>query len=139
MSCNPFYNGRDYNPIISIDGVALPVSPSFPFEWEEEDLSNAKAGRTEDGVMHKNRIGKIRRCGLSFKNLPLQTMQKILAMFSPEYITVTYINPATDPYYGYRMTEVFYVGTRKVSVYSARLNICADLTFNIISRDPNDK
>ena len=138
MSYNPFYNGRDYNPIISIDGVALPVSPSS-FDWEEEDLSNAEAGRTEDGVMHKNRIGSIRRCGLSFKNLPLQTMQKILAMFSPEYITVTYISPATDPYYGYRMTEVFYVGTRKVSVYSARLNICADLTFNIISRDPNDK
>lgn len=139
MSNNPFYNGRDYNPIISVDGVALPVSPSFPFEWEEEDLSNAKAGRTEDGVMHKNRIGSVRRCGLSFKNLPLQTTQKILAMFSPEYITVTYINPAIDPYHGYRMTEVFYVGMRKVSVYSARLNICADLTFNIISRNPDNK
>jgi len=138
MSNNPFYNGRDYNPIISVDGVALPVSPSS-YEWEEEDLSNAEAGRTEDGVMHKNRIGTISRCSLNFKNIPLQTAHRIIAMFSPEYIRVVYVNPAVDPYFGYHMNEVFYVGNRKVSVYSARLNVCADLSFNIISRDPDDR
>ena len=135
MSNNPFWNGTDYNPIISVDGVALPVCPSL-FQWEEEDLSNSEAGRSEDGRMHKNRIGSIRGGKLEWQNLPLQIMHKLLKMFSPEYVTITYIDPATDPFYGYRRTEVFYVGNRTLSVKNARLNICEKLSFNIISRDP---
>lgn len=135
MSNNPFWNGTDYNPILSVDGRALPKSPSL-FQWEEEDLSNAEAGRSEDGRMHKNRIGTIRGIKLEWQNLPLQTMQKIIRMFSPEYFTVVYIDVATDPYYGYRRREVFYVGNRSLSVKNARLNICDKLSFNLISRDP---
>lgn len=136
MSNNPFWNGTDYNPIISVDGVALPVCPSL-FQWEEEDLSNSEAGRSEDGRMHKNRIGTIRGIKLEWQNLPLQKMQKILSMFRPEYFTVVYIDVATDPYYGYRRQEVFYVGNRTLSVKNARLNICDKLSFNLISRDPS--
>lgn len=135
---NPFFNGTDYNPIISVDGVALPQCPSS-FQWEQEDLSNAEAGRSEDGVMHKNRIGTIRGIKLEWKSLPVQMMNKILKMFAPEYITVVYIDPATDPYYGYRRKEVFYVGNRSLSVYNARLNICEKLSFNLISRDPDSR
>ena len=133
---NPFYNGTDYNPIISVDGVALPKCPSS-FQWEQEDLSNSEAGRSEDGVMHKNRIGTIRGVKLEWQNLPIQTMQKIIKMFSPEYIRVVYIDPAVDPYYGYRREEIFYVGNRNVTVKNARLNICEKLSFNLISRYPD--
>ena len=58
MSYNPFNNGRDFNPIISVDGSRLVKCPTS-YEWEKEDLSNATAGRSEDGVMHKNRIGSV--------------------------------------------------------------------------------
>lgn len=138
MSNNPFWNGTEYNPIISVNGVALPVCPSS-FQWEEEDLSNSEAGRSEDGVMHKNRIGTIRGIKLEWQNLPLQMMQKILKMFSPEYFTVVYIDVATDPYYGYRRSEEFYVGNRTLSLKSARLNICEKLSFNLISRVPDSR
>ena len=136
MSYNPFWNGTDYNPIISVDGVALPKCPSA-FSWEEEDLSNSEAGRSEDGVMHKNRIGMIRGVKLEWQHIPVQTAQKILRMFSPEYVTVVYIDPAVDSYYGYRREEVFYVGNRTVSLKNARLNLCEKLSFNLISQYPD--
>ena len=133
---NPFWNGRDYNPIISVDGVALPHCPSS-FDWEEEDLSNAQAGRTEDGGMDKNRIGTIASLKLEWQNLPLQTMERILRMFAPEYIYVVYIGPSVDPYYGYRRAETFYVGNRSMKVHNGKLNICEKLSFNLISRYPH--
>lgn len=138
MKYNPFYNGKDYNPIISVDGVALPKTPSA-FSWTEEDLSNAEAGRSEDGVMHKNRIGMIRGVQLEWRNLPLETMQRIIRMFTPEYVTVVYIDPAVDSSYGYRRSEVFYVGNRNLTVKNAALNICEKLSFNLIGRYPDTR
>lgn len=135
---NPFWNGADFNPIISVDGVLLPVTPSS-FSWNQEDLSNASAGRSEDGVMHKNRIGMIRSAQLEWRNLPIETMQTIINMFSPEYIMVVYIDPATGEGYNYRRREVFYVGNRSVTVKNAALNICEKLSFNIITRNPSSR
>lgn len=137
---NPFEHSGSFNPIVTVGGTALPVSPSS-FSWEEEDLSNSEAGRSEDGAMHKNRIGTITRIGLEFQNLPLETMYSILNMFSPEYITVVYIDPATrsgsSPNYNYQKSDTFYVGNRNLTVKSARLNICEKLSFNIISQVPH--
>ena len=130
---NPFWNGRDYNPIISVDGVALPVTPSA-FSWTQEDLSNAAAGRSEDCVVHKNRMGMTSSAQLGFSNLPIETMQTLINMFSPEYISVVYIDPATSSAYNYRRTDIFYVGNRSLTVKSAALNICEKLSFNIITR-----
>ena len=135
---NPFWNGTDFNPIISVDGVSLPVTPSS-FSWNQEDLSNASAGRSEDGVMHKNRIGMIRSAQLEWQNLPIETMQTIINMFSPEYIMVVYIDPATGLGHNYRRREVFYVGNRSVTVKNAALNICEKLSFNIITRNPSSR
>lgn len=135
---NPFWNGRDYNPIISVDGVALPVTPSA-FSWTQEDLSNAAAGRSEDGVMHKNRIGMIRGAQLEWRNLPIETMRTLINMFSPEYISVVYIDPATSSAYNYRRTDIFYVGNRSLTVKNAALNICEKLSFNIITRNPSSR
>ncbi|MBQ3265200.1 MAG: hypothetical protein IJH07_05430 [Ruminococcus sp.] len=129
---NPFWNGTDYNPIISVDGVALPICPSA-FEWEEEDLSDANAGRSEDYKMHKNRGGPIRRLSLEWQHIPIQTAQRIMSMFHPEYVTVLFVDPDTDPNYGYRREESFYVGNRKLSMKNTRLNICSKLSFNLVS------
>ena len=131
---NPFESSAGFNPIVWVDGVHLPVAPSS-CSWEQEDLSNAEAGRTEDGAMHKNRIGTITRIGLEFQNLPLETMYEIIHIFSPEYIWVTYIDPAKGGA-SYERNEWFYVGNRNMVIHNARLNICEKLSFNIISRYP---
>lgn len=131
---NPFESSAGFNPIVWVDGSHLPVTPSS-CSWEQEDLSNAEAGRTEDGAMHKNRIGTITRIGLEFQNLPLETMYEIINIFSPEYIWVTYIDPAKGGA-SYERNEWFYVGNRNMVIHNARLNICEKLSFNIISRYP---
>ena len=46
----------DYNPIKSVDGYSVKAPSSY--QWDMEDLSDSSAGRTEDCVMHKNRIGQ---------------------------------------------------------------------------------
>lgn len=134
---NPFSSSAGFNPIVWVDGVHLPVSPSS-FTWEQEDLSNAEAGRSEDGAMHKNRIGTVVRMGLEFQNLPLETMYELINIFSPEYIWVTYIDPASRTGSGdsanYEHNAWFYVGNRNLVVHNANLNICEKLSFNIISR-----
>lgn len=130
---NPFWNGTDFNPIISVDGVALPECPS-KYSWELEDLSDANAGRTEDYAMHKNRGAQIRGLKLEWNNLPLQTMQRILKMFNPEYVDVLYIDPLTDAYFGYRRSDIFYTGNRQLAVYNASLNICEKLAFNLVTQ-----
>ena len=48
---------NNYNPIRSVNGVAV-KSPST-YKWKLEDLSASDAGRTEDTVMDKKRIGQV--------------------------------------------------------------------------------
>ena len=48
----------DLNPIRSVDGKAIVKSPSS-YLWKLEDVSAADAGRTEDTVMHKKRVGQL--------------------------------------------------------------------------------
>lgn len=136
MSYNPFNNGRDFNPIISVDGSRLVKCPTS-YEWEKEDLSNATAGRSEDGVMHKNRIGFIRGLKLKWSYLTTEEMQSIMSAFSPEYVTVVFIDPITDPYFGYRRQEVFYTGNMTAAAYNGTKNLWTNLSFNLISRDPS--
>lgn len=133
---NPFWNGRDYNPIISVNGVSLPVCPSS-CGWDLEDLSDADAGRSEDGWMHKNRIGQIRRLSPEWRNIPIEQAQRILKMFNPEYVTILFIDPLTDPYYGYRREEIFYTGNRSAALYNAAKNIFEKVSFNLISQIPD--
>ena len=42
---------NNYNPIRSVNGVA--VKPPSVYKWKLEDLSASDAGRTEDTVMDK--------------------------------------------------------------------------------------
>lgn len=132
---NPFWNGTNFNPIISVDGAALIKCPTL-YEWEKEDLSNAEAGRSENGKMHKNRIGVIRGLKLQWKYLTTSEMQSIMSAFAPEYVTVTYVDPLTDPYFDHHRTEVFYTGSMTAAAYNGTKNLWTNLSFNLISRDP---
>lgn len=49
----------ELNPIRSVDGKSIVRSPSS-YLWKLEDVSAADAGRTEDTVMHKKRVGQLR-------------------------------------------------------------------------------
>lgn len=116
------------NPIRSVGGVAVPAPSKY--DWKESDVSSADAGRTEDGLMHKEMIAKKVHLELEWQNVNDSTAQTVLQAFTAsEYFSVTY--------YDYRamtfLTKTFYVGDRSVTSYNRYLHI-GTVTFNIIEQ-----
>lgn len=120
------------NPIAAVDGVTMPVYPDSEdgYKWELEDASASDAGRTEDVVMHKKRIGQTDAVTLKFSGLSIANASKILKMFNPEYITVKYLNMLEGGY----VTKEFYVGNRSAPLYNSSLNVVDNVTFKIVAR-----
>lgn len=116
------------NPIRAVDGRACPCPSTY--EWTQEDLSNSEAGRTEDGLMHKNLIRSADKISLSWPYLTTAEVSRVLNLFSPEYITVEHLNPKAGGY----ITKTFYVGNRTVPLYNAELDKWTNVAFSIIER-----
>lgn len=118
-----------YNPIRSVDGVAVRCPSSF--QYGLQDVSKANAGRTEDGKMHKEKIGQCVKIELRWDNIDSATVSAILQAFDPEYISVIYKDAKRNAF----RTATFYVGDRTTPMYNARLGLWSNLSFNIIERD----
>lgn len=118
----------DYNPINTVDSAKIP-SPSA-FQWEREDLSDSSAGRTEDGKMHKNRIGSKVALSLSWQNISTANVKKILNAFEPEYVKVNYLDPEVGDF----AEKTFYVGNRSAPLYNSKLGLWSNISFKIIEQ-----
>ena len=62
----------EFNPIKSVDGKTCRCPSSY--QWKLADVSASDAGRTEDTVMHKNRIGQTVGIELSWNNISTQEL-----------------------------------------------------------------
>lgn len=118
---------QQYNPIQTVDGVAIPC-PSM-YVWGINDISDSDAGRCESGLMHKNRIARKRKLELEWQNIPILEAQKVLQAFEPEYVTVKCLDPLAGGY----VTKKFYSGDQTVPVYNVRINAWT-VSFNIIEQ-----
>lgn len=118
----------EYNPIKSVDGSAVKCPSSY--QYALSDLSDSSAGRTEDTVMHKNRIGQKVKLSLEWKNLTSKECSAVLKAFNPEYISVTYLDAMEGGY----VTKTFYVGDRSTPLYNCRLGLWSNVSFNITER-----
>lgn len=78
------------------------------FSWGLQDVSDSASGRTQDTIMHKNRVGQKRKIALGWNNPTKEEAAAILQAFNPEYINVTY----PDAMSGTDETREFYVGDR---------------------------
>lgn len=116
------------NPIRKIDGKDCPCPSSYT--WTCEDISNSEAGRTEDGLMHKNTIRDARSLQLGWNNIETAVAKTILALFKGEYHSIEYL----DPEYGGYVTKTFYVGNRTSPLYNAEMGLWENLSFNVIER-----
>jgi len=116
------------NPIQSVNGVAIKCPTTY--QWDLQDISAADAGRTEDTVMDKMRIGQAVKIQLSWKALTWAEASTILKAFNPEYINVTYM----DAMEGTFRTGQFYVGDRSAPMYNATIGLWENVSFNIIER-----
>lgn len=120
---------EEYNPIRSVDGFAVPCPSSY--QWKLEDISASDAGRTEDTVMDKKRIGQVVGVELKWQNVSIEDASTILKAFDPEYIDVCYLDAKAGGY----VTSEFYVGNRNAPLYNAALGVWKEISFNIIERD----
>lgn len=116
------------NPIQSVGGVAIPAPSKY--DWKLSDVSSADAGRTEDGLMHKEMITRKVHLELEWQNVNDTTARTVLQAFSAnEYFSVTYWDYRAMSF----LTKTFYVGDRSVSAYNRVLKI-GTISFNIIEQ-----
>ena len=117
----------EYNPIKTVDGAAIKCPSGYT--WGLQDISSSDAGRTEDGKMHKNRIGQVVKLELAWNNIKTAEVSTILKAFNPEYITVCYLDAMQGEY----ITSEFYVGDRSSPAYNTALGVWS-ISFNIVER-----
>lgn len=115
---------------LMVDGVEVPC-PSV-FAWGSQDISAAESGRTEDTIMHKNKVGEKRKIGLQWNGKDWKTTSRIMQAFHPEYVDVRYPDMLSGEY----ETRTFYVGDRSAPVkwWLAGNQRTESISFDIIER-----
>ena len=118
------------NTMIKVNGV--PIATPSTFTWGLTDVSDSQSGRTQDSLMHKNRVAQKRKIQLGWNNPSKETAASILQAFNPEYIDVTY----PDAMSGNDETRTFYVGDRSApkKMWTVNKKIYSQISFNIIER-----
>ena len=119
---------NDFNPIKSVDGVAIKCPSGY--QWKLQDISESDAGRTEDTVMDKKRIGQCVKLELEWQNITIEEASELLKRFNPQYFKVCYLDAMQGKY----VTREFYVGDRSAPLYNCRKGIWSSIAFNIIER-----
>ena len=97
-----------------------------------QDVSRSDAGRTEDALMHKNRVARKVKIDLQWNNPTPAEAQAILSAFSDEYFSVTFPHPLT----GTNATKTFYSGDQDapVRIWTVNNKRYESISFNIIER-----
>ena len=121
---------KDNNNMIRVNGKKI-KTPSV-FKPSLQDISAADAGRTQDALMHKNRVAKKRKISLAWNNVTKEEAHSILVAFKDEYFRVTYY----DPWEGGDVTKTFYSGDQDspVKMWTVNKKIYEQVSFDIIER-----
>lgn len=93
--------------MIKVDGVQLPCPSALT--WGLQDVSAADSGRTQDALMHKNRVAQKRTLNVTWNALDWEATCAIIQAVNPEYVQVEYPDPLTG---NQHETRTFYVGDR---------------------------
>ena len=112
-----------------VNGVDCPTPSEFG--WSLQDVSAADSGRTQDGMMRKNRIAVKEKIQLSWNAPDPDKAATILQLFTAEYFDVTYRDPLTNTV----VTKTFYRGDASADTYWwANNGLFEKISFNIIER-----
>ena len=129
--------------LLVVDGVTIKAPSAIT--WSIQDVSSPDAGRTLDGIMHKERLvvgGQKRKLKLEWNLVRFgqepsgstirTTSAGILQAFTPEYITVTF----PDPQLGTTYTGTFYTGDKemKFATWWDGKQLLTNLSFSIIEQ-----
>lgn len=116
--------------MIWVDGTEMKTPSSF--SWGLKDVSDSASGRTQDAVMHKNRVAQKRKLSLSWAGPTPEEASIILKAFNPEYFSVKYPDAMSGTY----ETRTFYVSDRSapVKIWTIRNKRYESLSFEVIER-----
>lgn len=116
--------------LITVDGVEMPCPSTF--DWSLQDVSLGESGRTDDALMHKNRIAQKRKLVLSWVGVDPETASKILTAFNPQYFDVRYFDALENRY----VTREFYAGDRTAPIqfWWTGKRMFQSVSFDIIER-----
>ena len=118
-------------------GNFTPIKAPSQMTWRVQDISAPDAGRTLDGVMHKERLalpgGQKRKLELSWNVVIFgEESRTILQAFTPEYVELMY----PDPQEGAVVTKTFYTGDKelKFRVWLDDRQYLTEMAFNLIEQ-----
>lgn len=118
------------NAMITVDNVEIKCPSEYTYGLEQ--VNSADAGRTQDAVMHVERIAQKVKLELSWSGLTWAETAAIMTAFQPEYISVKYPDMLTGTY----LTKTFYTGDKSAPVKQWFSDdgekIIDKLSFNII-------
>lgn len=116
--------------MITVDGVKIRTPSSLT--WGLQDISASNSGRTDDTIMHKNRVGQKVKLQLSWNGLNPEETSKVLKAFNPEYFNVSYHDPMENAV----VTKTFYSGDKEAKFYCWTIGnkLFESISFNIIER-----
>lgn len=116
--------------MIIVDGVEVKTPSTF--SWGLQDVSDSASGRTQDALMHKNRISQKRKISLVWNHPTPAEASAILKAFNSEYVSVRY----PDAMSGMDETRTFYVGDRTapMKIWTINNKRYSQVSFDIIER-----
>ena len=116
--------------MIRVNGV--PIKTPSVFQPSLQDVSAADAGRTQDALMHKNRVAQKRKIQLAWNMVTPAEAHEILSAFADEYFTVMY----HDPWVGDVVVRTFYSGDQEapVRIWTVNNKRYEQISFDIIER-----
>lgn len=116
--------------MILVDGIEIKTPSGFT--WGLQDITDSASGRTQDTIMHKNRIAQKRKLSLSWAAPTPAEVSAILQAFNPEYVKITY----PDAMSGKNETRTFYVGDRSspVKMWTIGNKRYESISFDVIER-----
>lgn len=111
-----------------VDGKVIKTPSQFDIEFE--DISASDAGRTQDALMHKNRVARKCTIKLAWNNPTPEEVQHIYTAFSPEYFQVKF------PFGTGTRTLTFYAGNQSYPMkqWFVGGKRYGQVAFNIIER-----
>ena len=113
-----------------IDNVEMPCPSTW--QWGLQDVSLGESGRTDDALVHKNRVAQKRKLQVGYKLLDKSVATTVLNAINPEYISVYYYDLLAGAY----ETRTFYVGDRTAPFkwWWDGKNVLETLSFDLIER-----
>lgn len=127
---NPIRAIAPYDISTSTAGATVYVPIPSKYQYSLQDVSAPNSGRTEDALMHKQRVAQKVKLELEWAFPNDSEVAEILTAFNPEYLLVSYKDAKANAY----ASKVFYVGDRATPLYNSTLHRWENIAFNIIER-----